>query len=144
MILSLRTDLMDVMMIPSSGTLRHPPRFSVMDHPAGRPPCVFPSPSEEDLALIPGDEPGTAIRVRVQPGMGGYVRLEQLAYNADMGWYTQKSFCIPGDMLATLVPQLRKANCLIPATPHCGAAPLVFPGPRIADDQPTHPERREA
>lgn len=115
-----------------------------MDHPVGPRPCVFPSPSEEELALIPGDEPGTAIRVRVQPGVSGYVRLEQLAYNADMGWYTQKSFCIPGDMLATLVPQLRKANCLIPATPHRDADPLKFPGPRITDDQPSRPERREA
>lgn len=119
-----------------------------MDHPAGRRPCVFPSPTEEELALIPGDEPGTAIRVRVEPGVGGYVRIEQLAHNADMGWYTQKSLCIPGDMLGTLVPQLRKAQCLIPAQQRDTSGPFAFPGtantPEITPDGPRVPDRREA
>ena len=77
-------------------------------------PCVLPSPTEQELATIPGTEPGTALRVRVEPGRDGYVRLEHLAYNANVGWYTQKSFCIPGELLGQLVPALRKADCLTP------------------------------
>lgn len=77
-------------------------------------PCVFPSPTEQELVTIPGAEPGTALRVRVEPGRDGYVRLEHLAYNANIGWYTQKSFCIAGELLGQLVPALRKADCLTP------------------------------
>src|SRR5687768_18477573 len=79
--------------------------------------CVIPGPTEEELAVLPGERPGTALRVRVEAGRDGYVRLEQLAHNADLGWYVQKSFCIPGEMLAGLIPQLRKADCLIPRRP---------------------------
>lgn len=77
-------------------------------------PCVFPSPSEEELITLPGIEPGTAIRAYVESGPGGYVRLQQLAHDPGLGWYVQKSFVIPGEMLAALLPQLRKADCLIP------------------------------
>src|SRR5687767_13903081 len=76
--------------------------------------CVLPGPTERELATLPGPQPGTALRVRVEPGHEGYVRLEQLAYTPGLGWYTQKSFCIPGELLGALVPQLRKADCLIP------------------------------
>jgi len=77
-------------------------------------PCVLPSPTEQELATIPGTEPGTAVRVRVEPGRDGYVRLEHLAYNANVGWYTQKSFCIAGELLGELIPALRQADCLTP------------------------------
>jgi hypothetical protein len=77
-------------------------------------PCVLPSPTELELATLPGSEPGTAIRVSVEAGRDGYVRLEHLAFNRNVGWYTQKSFCIEGQLLATLVPQLNKADAMIP------------------------------
>lgn len=109
-----------------------------------RKPCVFPGASEQALATIPGDEPGTAIRVWVEPGPGGFVRMEQLAYDDGLGWYTQKSFCIPGDMLPALLPQLRKADCLIPRDRR-QAAPMylrVVPAPHH-DEEPV-PERKDA
>ena len=109
--------------------------------------CVFPSPSEIELGTIPGTEPGTALRVRVEPTMGeGYARIEQLAWSADLGWYTQKSFVVPAAMIKALVTELRKADCHIPkAKPDLHDSPLPFPGP----DAPPHDQhdddvRREA
>ena len=110
--------------------------------------CVIPGPTEEELTVLPGERPGTALRVRVEAGREGYVRLEQLAHNADLGWYVQKSFCIPGEMLAALIPQLRKADCLIPkrrgnAGGHAAGDPIpIFPAPRSS--APREAERREA
>lgn len=77
-------------------------------------PCVFPSPTEQELATLPGPQPGQALRVHVEPGAGGYVRLEQMAHDTGLGWYVQKSFIVPGELLASLLAQLRKADCLIP------------------------------
>lgn len=106
-------------------------------------PCSSPSPTEEELATLPGSQPGTALRIRVEPGPGGYVRLEHLAYSADLGWYTQKSFCVAGELLAELVPHLRRAECLIPRRPRGEDEPLRFPGP--AFPLPVHePKRRDA
>ena len=108
--------------------------------------CVIPGPTEDELAVLPGERPGTALRVRVEAGRDGYVRLEQLAHNADLGWYVQKSFCIPGEMLRALIPQLRKADCLIPRGHRSGHVPSdpipMFPAPvaRV----PREAERREA
>ena len=99
------------------------------------------SPTEEDLIVLPGPRPGTAVRVRVEPGVDGYVRLEHLAYSAGMGWYTQKSFTIPGEMLAALVPQLRKADCMIPKRQ--ADEPRLAIGPAL-NDQPNRLQRREA
>ncbi len=106
-------------------------------------PCVFPSPTELELVTIPGEHPGTALRVSVEPSIDGYVRLEHLAYNANLGWYTQKSFCIPGELLAQLVPQLRKADCLIPK-PTVGDRPLRHPGPAIHPFDGPRAERRSS
>jgi hypothetical protein len=80
-------------------------------------PCVFPSPTEQEAAVIPCDQPGSAIRVFVEPGQAGYIRLQQLAWCESLGWYVQKSFVIPGEVLHTLLPALRRAACLIPANP---------------------------
>ena len=82
--------------------------------------CVVPSPTEQELAVLPG-EPGMALRVRVEAGARGYVRLEQLAYNAELGWYAQKSFCIPAHMLAAVATELRKADCLTGGAHRCEA-----------------------
>ena len=108
--------------------------------------CVLPGPTEEELITIAGDKPGTALRVRVESGQDGYVRLEQLAYSAGLGWYTQKSFCIPADMLAALVPQLRKADCLIPRSRKLrpDGDPIRLPLPAIPSESPRKPQRREA
>jgi hypothetical protein len=95
--------------------------------------CVFPQPDEEVLATIPGQEPDTAIRVYAQSGVEGYVRLQQMAYSDGVGWYVQRSFVIPGDALAVLIPQLRKADCVIPKRPHMHGNPLKFP--RFEGDQ---------
>jgi len=107
--------------------------------------CVLPGPTEEELITIPGERPGTALRVRIESGVDGYVRLEQLAYSAGMGWYTQKSFCIPAEMLGDLVPQLRKADCLIPRARKLRADgdPIRLPLPAIPSDS-NRRERREA
>lgn len=95
-------------------------------------PCVLPSATEEVLATIPGSMPGTAIQVRVEPKIDGYVRLEHLAYSPDLGWYTQKSFCIPGELISQLIPQLRKADCLIPRPVQQEEdATLTFPVPMV-------------
>lgn len=97
-----------------------------------RPSCVFPSPTELELGTVAGDVPGTAIRVRVEAGREGYARLEQLAYGEDVGWYVQKSFVIPGEMIQPLVTQLRKADCLVEKSPQSDDAPIPFPGLGIA------------
>ena len=108
--------------------------------------CVFPSPAEQELATIPGPQPGTALRVHVEAGHEGYVRLEHLAYDAGLGWYVQKSFVISGEMLAALVPQLRKADCLIPRPRNGrgGDALRLFPAPAVPRTSPEDAERREA
>lgn len=111
-----------------------------------RPPCVFPSPTELELGVVPGDEPGTAIRVRVEPGRDGYARLEQLAYGEDVGWYVQKSFCVPGDMIKPLVTQLRKADCFVEKDTHSNAndAPIPFPGTALPSASEPTIEKRNA
>ena len=108
--------------------------------------CVFPSPTEIELGTIPGTEPGTAMRVRVEPGPGGegYARIEQLAWSEDLGWYSQKSFCVPGAMINDLVRHLRKADCFIPHDAAGDTAPIPFPGPSPHEVQPPIPVRRDA
>ena len=110
--------------------------------------CVFPSPSEQELATIPGEQPGTATRVHVEGGPDGYVRLEQLAHDERLGWYVQKSFIVPGDALGALIPQLRKADCLIsPCRPQGGrTARHALSAPKLRLTHTDHPTalRREA
>jgi hypothetical protein len=79
------------------------------------PPDV-PQPVENQLAMIPGPHPGTALRIQLLGGEDG-VRLEQLAYSSALGWYVQKSFSVPGAALADLATQLRKADCLNTQSP---------------------------
>ena len=104
--------------------------------------CVFPSPTEQELATIPSS-PGSALRVHVEAGLDGYVRLEQLAFDEGLGWYVQKSFTVPGEALAALIPQLRKADCLIPQR-HRQYARHVVPAPTLRLDQLAEARRREA
>lgn len=110
--------------------------------------CVFPSPTERELAVVPGGQPGTALRVHVECGreQEGYVRLEQLAYDAGLGWYVQKSFTIPASALDALIPQLRKADCLIPRRRiESGQdAHLLFTVPAMRLARPDEADRREA
>jgi hypothetical protein len=106
--------------------------------------CVLPGPTEEEMVVLPGDKPGTAIKVWLQPGPDGFVRLEQLAYNDGLGWYTQKSMCIPAEMLQSLATQFRKADCLIPrAQRTSGAEVRMRIGPAI-DPRPAGAERKNA
>ena len=108
--------------------------------------CVFPSPTEQDLATIPGPDPGTAIRVRAECGPDGYARLEQLAHDPALGWYVQKSFTIPAELVTAIAAQLRKADCLMPRPRRRGrqASHLVFPSPTPGIGDPAQPQRREA
>ena len=120
------------------------------DNPRCR--CVFPSPTEQELVTIPGEQPGTAMRVQVEGGRDGYVRLEQLAHDERLGWYVQKSFIVPGEALAALIPQLRKADCLIAphrrrqvhSAQHAFSAPKLRLSPPAAAAEHVVPERRQA
>jgi hypothetical protein len=110
-------------------------------------PCVFPSPTETELATLDGGEPGGALRVRVEPAAQGegYVRLEQLAWSADLGWYCQKSFIIPGPLVRSLVTELRKADCFLPRQANDSMVPIPFRahvGP--PHDAPDAAQRRDA
>ena len=111
-----------------------------------KPPCVFASDTEQVLETIPGPTPDSAMRVRVEPGRQGYARIEQLAYSADLGWYCQKSFVVPGETIKALITQLRKADCLVSAAPisQVSAAGALRFVPAPTDDQPSTPQRREA
>ncbi len=113
-----------------------------------RKPCVFPSPTEMELGVVSpsthAGPAGTAIRVRVEPGRDGYARLEQLAYGEDVGWYVQKSFCIPGEMIEPLVTQLRKADCFVDKTPQFNDEPIPFPAPSIPKDDDPQVEKQNA
>lgn len=77
-------------------------------------PCRIPADGE--VAIIPGEEAGTAIRVRRLP-CDGQVILEQLRHSSSAGWYVQKSFSIPEMMLGAVLREMRKADCLA-ARPH--------------------------
>lgn len=79
----------------------------------------LPAPLEDEIATIRGSRQEAALRVRLIGGQESTVRLEQLIYSRGLGWYVQKSFCIPSCMLAELIPQLRKADCLAPRRPGC-------------------------
>ena len=111
-----------------------------------QPPCVFASDTEQVLETISGPTPDSAMRVRVEPGPGGYARIEQLAYSADLGWYCQKSFVVPGALIKAMVTQLRKADCMIaPPSGHSSdGAPILRLVPAPTDDQPPTQQRREA
>lgn len=117
------------------------------------PPCVFPSLTEQDVVTVPGRDAGTAYRLRVEPGMHGYLRIEQLGYNHNLGWYTQKSFCLPGEVVHQLMPHLKQAVAMIP---HPGVShtatrammpdhgPLRFPAPADALAASVEDARKEA
>jgi hypothetical protein len=55
-------------------------------------------------------EPGVQIRVQRSPD--GSIRLEQVAFSRSAGWYVQKTFAIPAELLPSLLLDLQKANCL--------------------------------
>ena len=103
--------------------------------------CVFPTTGEQEWMTIPGDEPGTAFRVFVESSQDGYVRLQQLAHTDGLGWYVQKSFVISRDVLQVLLPQLRKALCVMP--PRAIAKDLdSVPSMRIGPTAPEEPVER--
>ena len=101
--------------------------------------CVFPSPTEQELLTIPGAEPGTALRVFVEAKADGYVRLQQLAYDEGLGWYAQKTMVLPREVLSTLIPQLRKALCLMPPARRTLNPDGVIAFPRLVQP-PAEPE----
>lgn len=76
--------------------------------------CLRQTGSEDQLAFIPGDEPGTALRIRQHPTRDGLVLLEWLAHDPVLGWYRQKSLSLPRAMLGETAKALRIADCLMP------------------------------
>ncbi len=107
----------------------------------------FPT-DREDLGVILGERPGTAVRVRQHDCEGGCVHLEQLAYSPTIGWYRQKTFCVPREMLDDLTRTLNHAKCLMPpAQPTAGAladaSPIPFPGPLGAEADTESAEDRD-
>jgi len=100
---------------------------------------------EDTLKVIPGVKPGTAIRVCAHHADAGYVRLEHLAYNPGVGWYVQKSFVIPAELLNEVSRELRKADSLMPRrATHDEAAPSLRITPETGFEVPTRPQRRNA
>jgi hypothetical protein len=92
----------------------------------------------KELVTVPGDEPNTAIRVKLVRQAGdAHVVLEHRAYTPDLGWYTQKSFRLPTAVLSTLATQFGFADALTrhatgPTNRSRARAtgdPIPFPGP---------------
>lgn len=85
--------------------------------------------------MVPGAEAGTAIRIRVEScPKGGCLHLEQMAYSHTLGWYRQKSFQVPRELVGSLAQVLRMGQCLLSQpsdSTHQGgeAAPLPFSTP---------------
>jgi hypothetical protein len=104
-------------------------------HPEPRP--------DNELAVLDGAKPGTAIRLASCGSVDQHgVRLEQLAYSPALGWYVQKTFCVPRHLLAALATELRKADCLLPRpSPVDREAPLLRIGP---DTPPLRLQRKDA
>ena len=74
--------------------------------------------ARDGQSMIPGNEPGTALRLTAEScASGGCVHLEQMAYSRTLGWYRQKRFSVPRDMVGALARTLRMADCLMPDTP---------------------------
>ena len=87
--------------------------------------CLRQTGSDDHLAFIPGDEPGTALRIRQHATREGLVTLEWLAHDPVLGWYRQKSLSLPRQMLGETAKALRVADCLMPRDP--AAAPATLP-----------------
>jgi hypothetical protein len=79
--------------------------------------------SSVEASSLPGDEPGTGIRVR-RLCSDGQVILEQMRHSLSAGWYVQKSFSVPAELLDGVILELRKAQCLSPRKPRAKAPPL--------------------
>lgn len=80
---------------------------------------------------IPGQTPGTAIRVRT--GTNGQVCLEQLGHSRSSGWHIQKTFSIPCELLPAVLRELRKADCLTPQSQRRNLTPNTCLCLRLAD-----------
>jgi hypothetical protein len=92
--------------------------------------------SAQGWTMLPGSEPGTALRLCLEPcPKGGCVHLQQMAYSPTLGWYRQKSFSLPREMLGDLARLLRVSQCLLPQ-PASAALPaeatLKFPAAGVS------------
>lgn len=98
----------------------------------------------EGVASLPGAEPGTAVRIVLEScPKGGCAHLDQMAYSPTLGWYRQRRFTVPRDMLGEMARLLRMGDCLMPPAQRSPSAPcdeaslssdstdapLPFPGP---------------
>lgn len=91
-----------------------------------------------ELVTLPGEEPGTAVRLLVESD-SGYVRVQHLAHDPGLGWYVQKSMVLPREVLTQLIPQLRKAQCLM--TSHSAKVPANTDSPALRLVHPPESDR---
>lgn len=105
--------------------------------------CLRQTALEDELAFIPGEEPGTALRVRRHPTRDAMVLLEWLAHDPVLGWYRQKSLPLPRAMLSETAKGLRFADCLLPRDVKTAdgrrlrlhtPAPILSPGSSVLDN----------
>lgn len=103
--------------------------------------------------MIPGHEPGRAIRLRLEScPKGGGVHLEQVAYSRTVGWYCERTLSVPRSLLDDLARALRMSNCLLPPSSEgsdtsCEPADadvnqLTFPSPVSPSAEPPRTDRR--
>jgi len=68
------------------------------------------------VAFLPGANPDEAYRVSTADCGAGMVKIEQLGQNGQLGWYTQKSFVIPADLIQGVRDALGAASALLAST----------------------------
>lgn len=96
-------------------------------------PCVFPQATEVEVITVEGPTPSTAFRLHMEStSPDGYIRLEQMVHEPELGWFVQKSLVVPVEVLRALLPHLKKADCLIPrARTRCDGDPIRLFGPSV-------------
>lgn len=73
--------------------------------------------ASDGTTMLPGPEPGTAIRVVLEScPRGGSAHLDQMAHSPTLGWYRQRRFTVPRAMLGQMARLLRMGDCLLPET----------------------------
>ena len=96
---------------------------------------------EHGAVMLAGREPGTALRVRLEScPKGGCAHIEQMAYSDTLGWYRQRAFSVPRDMIEPLARLLHMSHCLLPQP----ATPEPAPAGHLRLVQPDEPQPTDA
>jgi hypothetical protein len=70
--------------------------------------------ASDGTTWLAGADPGTAIRVAVEGcAKGGCAHLDQMAYSPTLGWYRQRRFTVPREMIGELARSLRMCDCVM-------------------------------